>query len=67
MTVKELKQFFGDPVLFAIIVYFFTADVYMAGNGIKLNLHNASVMVIDHDHSAASRELIYRFRPLILI
>jgi len=63
MTVKELKQLFRDPVLLAIIVYFFTADVYMAGNGIKLNLHSASVMVIDHDHSAASRELIYRFRP----
>jgi len=63
MTVKELKQFFRDPVLLAIIVYFFTADVYMAGEGIKLNLRNASVMVIDHDHSAASRELIYRFRP----
>ncbi|MEE7625838.1 ABC transporter permease [Methylobacter sp. Wu8] len=63
MTVKELKQLFRDPVLLAIIVYFFTADVYLAGEGIKLNLHNASVMVIDHDHSAASRELIYRFRP----
>lgn len=63
MTVKELKQFFRDPILLVIIVYFFTADVYLAGEGIKLNLHNASVMVIDHDHSAASRELIYRFRP----
>ncbi|MCK9397253.1 MAG: ABC transporter permease [Methylobacter sp.] len=63
MTVKELKQFFRDPVLLAIIVYFFTAEVYLAGEGIKLNLRNASVMVIDHDHSAASRELIYRFRP----
>ena len=63
ITVKELKQLSRDPVLLAIIVYFFTADVYLAGEGIRLNLHNASVMVIDHDHSAASRELIYRFRP----
>jgi ABC-2 type transport system permease protein len=62
MTVKELKQLKRDPVLLLIIVYFFTADVYMAGSGINLNLRNASVMVIDHDHSAASRELIYRFR-----
>jgi ABC-2 type transport system permease protein len=36
--------------------------VYLAGSGINLNLRNASVMVIDHDHSTASRELIYRFR-----
>lgn len=62
MTVKELKQLIRDRVLLLIIAYFFTADVYMAGSGIHLNLSNASVMVIDHDHSAASRELIYRFR-----
>ncbi|MEI6335474.1 MAG: ABC transporter permease [Methylococcaceae bacterium] len=62
MTVKELKQLKRDLVLLLIIAYFFTLDIYMAGNGINLNLHNASVMVIDHDHSAASRELIYRFR-----
>lgn len=62
MTVKELRQLSRDRVLLLIIVYFFTADVYMSGIGIKLNLSNASVMVIDHDHSAASRELIYRFR-----
>ena len=62
MTVKELKQLKRDLVLLLIIVYFFTLDIYMAGTGINLNLHNASVMVIDHDHSAASRELIYRFR-----
>jgi ABC-2 type transport system permease protein len=62
MTVKELKQLVRDPVLLLIIVYFFTADVYLAGSGINLSLKNASVMVMDHDHSAASRELVYRFR-----
>ena len=63
MTIKELKQLIRDPVLLLIIAYFFTLDVYMAGSGINLSLRNASVMVNDHDHSAASRELIYRFRP----
>ena len=62
MTIKELKQLKRDPVLLLIIIYFFTADVYMAGSGINFNLRNASIMVIDNDHSAASRELIYRFR-----
>ncbi len=62
MTVKELKQLIRDPVLLIIIIYFFTADVYMAGSGINMKLHNASIMVIDHDHSAASREFIYRFQ-----
>jgi ABC-2 type transport system permease protein len=67
MTVKELKQLMRDPVLLLIIAYFFTADIYMAGDGINMNLRNASLMVIDHDHSAASRELVYRFVNLILI
>jgi ABC-2 type transport system permease protein len=62
MTVKELKQLIRDPALLLIIVYFFTADVYLAGSGINLSLKNASVMVIDRDHSEASRELIHRFR-----
>ena len=63
MTIKELKQLIRDPVLLLIIAYFFTIDVYMAGSGINLSLRNASIMAIDHDHSPASRELIYRFRP----
>ena len=62
MTVKELKQLIRDPALLLIIVYFFTADVYLAGSGINLSLKSASVMVIDRDHSEASRELIHRFR-----
>ncbi len=63
MIIKELKQLYRDPVLLVIIAYFFTADVYLAGEGAKITLYNGAVVVIDHDHSAASRELIYQFRP----
>jgi len=62
MIIKELKQLYRDPVLLVIIAYFFTADVYLAGDGAKITLYNATFVVIDHDHSAASRELIYAFR-----
>ena len=63
MTIKELKQFYRDPVLLIIIVYFFTADVYMAGAGMSMDLHNGAIAIIDHDHSASSRELTYRLQP----
>ncbi len=63
MTLKELKQLYRDPVLLAILVYFFTADVYLAGSGMSMTLHNGPIVTLDHDHSAASRDLIYRFRP----
>lgn len=63
MTIKELKQFYRDPVLLVIIVYFFSADVYLAGAGMSLNLQNGALAIIDHDHSVSSRELMYRFQP----
>lgn len=63
MTIKELKQLYRDPVLLIIIVYFFTADVYLAGAGMSLNLRNGALVTIDHDHSFSSRELTYRFQP----
>jgi len=63
MTLKELKQLSRDPILLVVIGYFFTADIYIAGAGISIDLKNAPIAVIDRDHSAASRELIHRFRP----
>lgn len=62
MTVKELRQVSRDPTLLLVILYFFTADIYIAGSGIRMDLHHAPIVVMDHDKSAASRELIYRFR-----
>lgn len=62
LALKELKQLSRDPVLIVVIAYFFTADIYIAGIGIKMDLSNASIAVLDHDHSATSRELVYRFQ-----
>jgi ABC-2 type transport system permease protein len=63
MTLKELLQLSRDPVLLIILAWFFTAEIYIAGSGISMGLHNASLAVIDRDQSEASRELIHRFRP----
>jgi ABC-2 type transport system permease protein len=63
MTVKEFLQLFRDTVVLCFMVYVFTMDVYLAGSGVSLELKNAATVVHDADHSVASRELIYRFRP----
>lgn len=63
MTVKELLQLSRDPVLLIILVWFFTADIYIAGSGISMDLRHATLAVLDRDQSEASRELIQRFRP----
>jgi len=62
MTAKELIQFGRDTLLLLAIIYLFVFDTYMAGN-VSMQLNNAVVVVHDADHSAASRELTYLFRP----
>jgi ABC-2 type transport system permease protein len=62
MTAKELLQLMRDTTLLVFILYIFTVNILLAG-GASSELRNAPVLVHDADHSAASRELIYRFRP----
>ena len=62
MTRKEMLQLSRDLPIGLLLVYSFTLAVYIAGNGISSQLHNASVLVQDNDHSFSSRELIHKFR-----
>lgn len=62
MVVKELLQLARDPLLLAFLLFAFTADVYMAASGVRLSLRHAPLLVLDHDRSAASRELVHRFQ-----
>jgi len=63
MTVKEFLQLLRDVVLLIFIAYAFTADIYLAGAGVSLQLREAALVVMDHDKSASSRELLSRFMP----
>ena len=62
MTRKELIQLFRDIPIVMFLVYSFTLAVFIAGNGLQSQLHNAALMAYDADHSQSSRELIHRFR-----
>ena len=62
MTIKELLQLGRDGFLMFAIIFLFTIDILMTGN-VRMELNHATVIVHDADHSEASRELIYRFRP----
>ncbi len=61
MTAKEFLQLFRDAVLLVFIIYAFTADIYLAGSGVTLQLRDSAMYIIDSDRSFASRELISRF------
>lgn len=62
LTLKEFRQLLRDRVLLSFIVYLFSANILLAGGSQTHDLSQAPIVVHDADHSAASRELIYRFR-----
>ncbi len=59
---KELRSLFSDPVLLVLIIYMFTVALVMVSNAITTEVKNASVAVIDNDHSALS----YRLRNSLI-
>jgi ABC-2 type transport system permease protein len=61
LTLKELLQLSRDGFLIIAIVYMFTLDIWLSGN-VHLELHRATLIVRDADHSEASRDLIAQFR-----
>jgi len=63
MTVKEFLQLARDYVLLVFIIYAFTADIYLAGSGVSLQLREAPVYFMDNDKSQVSREFLSRFMP----
>jgi ABC-2 type transport system permease protein len=63
MTVKEFLQFSRDGALILFMIYAFTADIYLAGSGVRFELNDAIMVVHDDDRSFASRELVRRFCP----
>ncbi len=59
---KEALQFFRDKAIFLFVLYAFTLDVYIAGNGFILTLKNGGMALLDMDRSAVSREITRRIR-----
>jgi ABC-2 type transport system permease protein len=57
LGVKELLSLFRDPVLLFLIVYSFTFSVYTPAKSAVMDVVNASVAVVDEDHSEVSRRI----------
>jgi ABC-2 type transport system permease protein len=60
---KELRQVARDRTLFAFIVYIFTLHLLVTTSSLSWELRRTPVVVVDRDHSAASRELAAGLRP----
>lgn len=60
---KELRSFFHDWVLLGLVIYSFSIAVIAQAQGNSQELHNASIAIVDEDHSALSRRIAGAFLP----
>jgi len=72
LGVKELRGLRADPVLLLLMVYAFSLSVYVSATGMRMEVRNAAVAVVDEDRSALSRSITAallppQFRPPVAI
>ncbi len=60
---KELRSLLTDAPLMALIAFAFTVAIYAVATGVKAEVSNASIAVLDGDHSELSRRLRYAIHP----
>jgi len=63
LGVKELRSLRSDPVLMVLILYAFTFAVFSVAKGRKFEVEQASVAIVDEDHSALSRRIAAAIQP----
>ncbi len=60
---KEIRSFFSDWVLVAFVIYAFSIVILAQANSYSQEVHNASIGVVDEDHSELSRRITRAFMP----
>ncbi len=60
---KELRSFFRDFVLLGFVIYAFSLYVLTHARSYSQEVHNASIAVVDEDHSELSRRITGAFLP----
>ena len=57
LGLKELRVLRADPVMVVLLLYTFTLAVYAVTTGVKMEVRNAAIGVVDEDQSDLSRAL----------
>ncbi|MFM8581404.1 MAG: ABC transporter permease, partial [Planctomycetaceae bacterium] len=63
LGVKELRSLRHDKVLVLFVLYAFTLAIYSQATGTSSEVHNASLAIVDEDHSALSGRIAGAFLP----
>lgn len=66
LGLKQLRSFFKDYVLLALVFYAFSLAIVMQARSNSQELFNASIAVVDEDQSVLSRRIAGAFlQPLV--
>lgn len=60
---KEISSLLRDTTLIFFLLYCFSFLVYTEATGVKTEVNNASIGIIDLDHSELSRRIAMAFQP----
>ena len=60
---KELRSFVRDFVLLGLVIYAFSLAIIAQSQSSSQEVHNASIAIVDEDHSALSRRIAHAFLP----
>jgi ABC-2 type transport system permease protein len=63
LGIKELRSFSHDFVLLGLVVYAFSLVITLQARSNSQELHNASIAIVDEDHSELSRRIAHAFFP----
>jgi ABC-2 type transport system permease protein len=60
---KELRSFLNDFVLLGLVIYAFSLAIIAQAQSSSQEVHNASIAIVDEDHSELSRRIANAFLP----
>lgn len=63
LGIKEFWSLLRDPAMLILIVYIFTAAIYVAATAMPESINMASMAIVDEDDSPLSRQIISAFYP----
>ncbi|MDD2558374.1 MAG: ABC transporter permease [Desulfuromonadaceae bacterium] len=63
LGVKELWSLIRDPTMLILIIYSFTAAIYIAATAMPDSLHKAAIAIVDEDQSPLSQRIVSAFYP----
>ena len=63
LSIKELRSVWNDRFVVILIIFVFTFDIYSQATAMSESVNNASVAIVDEDHSSLSRSIANALYP----